>query len=260
LVPLDHPSLGPLPAREAAPPAAPRGRGRKPGDGQVIATVTGPPGAGKTFYAIRKMAEALEQGKVIASNVEMTDGWLERLAKRNVFTRAVPGRVKRRVAAWERQALLTDDLQELFSIRLHGQKEGRGVMVLDEAHGWMNARMWKDEDRLDIVRFFSQHRKLGWDVFLITQDMNNIDRQVRSLSEYHVQLRNLKRMKYLGVPLAPMDLFLAVWTWHTAGKAVVKREVYGLNGTRKLYDTRQLLHGAAATPGDAIWLPRDADA
>lgn len=221
----------------------------------MIATVTGPPGAGKTFYAIRKMVEALEAGKVVASNVEMTDDWLSQVARRNPFTRAVPGRWRRRVDRWERSAFFTEELDDLFRIRLRGTEEGRGVMVLDEAHGWMNSRNWKDDDRMRIVRFFSQHRKLGWDVYLITQDAANVDRQVRSLSEYHVQLRNLKRLKWMGIPLSPFDLFLAVWTWHSGGKAVVKRECYGLNATRKLYNTHQVSHGLEDDAAEPIWLP-----
>ncbi|MFN8131542.1 MAG: zonular occludens toxin domain-containing protein [Solirubrobacteraceae bacterium] len=59
---------------------------------------------------------------------------------------------------------MSHDLQELFRVRMPGRREGRGVMVLDEAHNWMNSRLWKDTDRLELVRFFSQHRKLGWDV------------------------------------------------------------------------------------------------
>ena len=46
-----------------------------------IYLVTGPPGTGKTWFALRTMLEALVRGKWVASNVEMHDHWPKVLAR-----------------------------------------------------------------------------------------------------------------------------------------------------------------------------------
>jgi zona occludens toxin len=228
----------------------------------MIVMVTGPPGNGKSYYALRKLAQALDAGKPVATNVELAPDFARTIARSNPVRRLLR-RTDRAAARIERQAYVStepDGLSELFALRLRGKGEGRGVMVLDEAHGWLNARDWSGKGRGDVVRFFSQHRKLGWDVFLIVQDAEMIDRQVRSLIEYHVILRNLKRAKVpvLGIPFAPVNMFLALWTWHGTHRAVVRREVFRLAWPKRLYDTHQTHHGLTGEDDpSAVWLPRE---
>lgn len=223
----------------------------------MIVLVTGPPGNGKSFYAIRKVAQALEDGKIVASNVQLREDWVEFLAKRNVVRHLKPGATRRFRKTAASRYHYSEDLDELFRLRLRGSGESRGVMVLDEAHNWMNARAWTADDRQTIVRFASQHRKLGWDVYVLAQQAEMLDKQVRNLFEYHVQLRNLRRARYLGIPISPINLFLGVWLWHSAQRVVLKREVFRLSYHKKLYDTYQLSHGLVGDDAAAIWLPSD---
>jgi len=222
----------------------------------ALIMVTGPLGAGKSFYGIRKAAEAIESGKFVVTNFAMTEGWTERVANRNAF-RWLLGRRRRRLAErWARNYYRVHDLSELIRVRARGRDEGRMVVVIDEAHVFMNARTWRDEERMKLVEWASASRKLGADVYLITQDLQSLDRQVRDRLTYHVTLRNLKQFKVLGVPVVPFNFFLAIWQYHAAGKAIVKREAYRLNWMAKLYDTHDLgAFAALVDPADAIWLP-----
>lgn len=227
----------------------------------MIALVTGPPGAGKSYYCVRTIVDQLEAGKVVVTNVALVDDWAERLARANIFRRLWPGRCAKAAADFRRRLFVITDLPELFRVRVAGRGEGRAVAVLDEAHNWMNARAWNEGGRMDVVRWFTQHRKLGFDVYLITQDALNIDRQVRDLFEYHVRLKNLRKFKVGGIPLFPMNLFLAVWGWHDGAKSIVRRQMYLLNGTARLYDSMALSHGAdQLDPADVIALPLPAPA
>jgi hypothetical protein len=235
----------------------------------VIALVTGTPGAGKSYYTVCQIIEALEAGKFVATNVELAPGWEHKVANHHPLRWLIPGRRRRLAASYRERVYISPDLDELFRLRLAGRKEGRGWMILDEAHNWMNARTWdSDEDgqstkaeavrrRLQVVRFFSQHRKLGWDIFLISQDEKNIDRQVRSLFEYHIKLKNLRRMKVAGIPISPFNIFLAVWMWHDGAKSIVKRQARRLvRWKARLYDTMALSHGLEDhDAGQLIWLP-----
>lgn len=243
---------------------------------------TGQPGHGKSYGAIRVIRDALENGQWVATNIELRDGWAEVMAKTNWFRRLIPGRVRKVAADYERRTYITHDLSEFARLRLppckkcdqckkgmRCRKEGRGRLVLDEAHNWLNARTWDADEsgeartraeatrkRLNVVRLFSQHRKLGWHVDLITQDEANLDRQVRSLFEYHVHLKNLRKFRVLGlVPIVPCNLFVAVTHWHDNDKSRLGVETFLLNKKlARCYDTTATSHGLDFDAPDAIYL------
>jgi len=236
----------------------------------VIALVTGAPGSGKSYYAVRIIADSLMRGQPVATNIELKPGWERRVANLNPLNRLMPWRRRRVEERLRANLFVTADLEELFRVRVSGKAEGRFKIVLDECHNWMNARTWdsdptgraKDKNaavnaRLEVVRFFSQHRKIGADVYAITQDAANIDRQVRTLFEYHIRLKALHNFKVMGVRIVPFKYFLALWFWNDGAKTLVKRQGYPLTGIRKIYDTMALSHGLEDLREDrAIWLPR----
>jgi hypothetical protein len=218
--------------------------------------VTGPMGAGKTVYAVKKCRDGLEEGKFVITNFKLTPGWETIVARKNLFRRLIPGRWKKLAETWERRTYMVTDLAELKRIRLAGSGEGRGVVVIDEGHVFMNARAWKEDGRGDLVEWVSATRKLGLDIFIITQDLQSLDRQVRDRLTYHVHLRNLSQFRVMGIPIFPVNVFIAITQWHAAGKAIVRRESYMLGLTKKLFETDDL---SAFTidldPADAIRLP-----
>jgi len=228
----------------------------------AIQLVTGPPGNGKSFFAVRKIALALSAGKCVVTNVDLRPDWAELVANKG-WRRFSKRARRRRVAQLHRRVHVADDLAELLNVRVAGTKEGRAVAVLDEAHNWMNSRTWSAGDRAAIVKWFTQHRKLGFDVYLIAQDAEMLDKQVRVLFEEHVRLRNLKRARFCGIPLFPVNLFLAVRYWHTGGAGhnapILGRELFPLSWAKDLYDTMAthvLEVGEAG--GNVVTLPREA--
>lgn len=248
----------------------------------MIELVTGKPGAGKSYYSVRAIHQALERGQLVATNVELSEGWAANMARANGFRRLIPGRVRKVEQRYARSVYVTADLAEIGRLRLAGcgrcktckagkvcAKEGRGLLVLDEAHMWLNARTWDQDDagrglgrdaavrqRLAIVRLFTQHRKLGWNVVLITQDEANLDTQVRRNFEYHTHLKNLRRFRVAGlVPLVPFNLFVAIRHWHDSAKSVVGRQVFTLNRrVARCYDTMATSHGLEPDAEDVIVL------
>jgi hypothetical protein len=223
--------------------------------------VTGPLGSGKSYYAVRKATEALEANKVVVTNFRMTPDWHERVVDRHPLRWLMPGRRKRLKARWRRSVKVVPDLKTLMRIRVDGEGEGRAVVVIDEAHVFMNARNWRDEDRMALVEWASASRKLGLEVYLVTQDLQSLDRQVRDRLTYHIELSNLKQFKVMGIPVVPFNFFVAIWKYHGAGKAIVKRELYRLDWRARLYDTMDLgTFASILNPADAIRLPTPAAA
>jgi len=223
----------------------------------AIHLVTGPPGNGKSLYSMKLFERAILAGKCVVTNVELADDWAEQLSKRVPFLRMRPRARRERCALWRSRVFVSQDLEELIRVRTEGTSEGRALMILDEAHNWMNSRNWRDQDRSAIVRFFTQHRKLGYDVYLIAQVETMIDNQVRGNFEFHIHVKALHKMKKAGIPLVPIKLFVAVHVWHgvkASDKAIAKRDYFRVGVAKRLYDTMQLTHGMAEEHG-VIWLP-----
>jgi len=166
--------------------------------------------------------------------------------------------IESRRRRFESLVFVSDDLDEILRVRVKGDPdalpqdlEGRADMVLDECHRWLNARMWdsgigmsKDEAtraRLKLVAFFSAHRHYGYNVYLITQNLENIDKQIRTLFEYRVSLKNLRRVKVLGVPLFPINVFVALRFWNDSLKTKISVTSFGLDKSiASLYSTHVL--------------------
>lgn len=212
----------------------------------MILAVTGTPGSGKTFRLVCEIAEHLQKGGWVASNVKLADDWPERLARRNLLTRFV--RSSHREALYRNRFIYSEDVDELLRVTLppprRGQAwEGRGLWVLDEAHENLNSRTWADDNRLKVVKWLSRSRHRGWDVRLGTQHFDSLDKQLRDRVEFEELIRNLKRAQIAGIPIVPLNLFLAIRIWRggpTAQRFIAKRSLYMLDDRRKLYDTHGL--------------------
>lgn len=73
-------------------------------------------------------------------------------------------------------------------------REGDILLVIDECQLIFNTRAWNDDDRAGWISFFSQHRKIGYDVILVAQNFEMLDRQIRALIEYEVLHRKVVNM------------------------------------------------------------------
>lgn len=223
----------------------------------MITLIDGTPGAGKTFAAMRIIAAALGDDKMVVTNCALKPDWALRCAKENPVRRVIPHAAARRAVKLEPRVFVSQDLDEIFRVRVPGADEGRWVVVLDEAHRWMNSRMWaaQGQRRQEIIDWFTAHRHYGCDVYLLTQYVEMIDKQVRHLIEYRTRVRNLKRERIAGVRIFPCNLFAAVTELEgSKAKRRQKTDFYLLNRRiRGMYDTHSLALDDA--PADTIWLP-----
>lgn len=72
------------------------------------------------------------------------------------------------------------------------------LLVIDEAQLIFNSRTWNAKGRSDWISFFTQHRKLGYEVILVAQFDEMIDKQVRALIEYEYLHRKIKNIGIFG--------------------------------------------------------------
>ena len=107
-------------------------------------------------------------------------------------------------------------------------KEDEILLVIDECQIMFNSRSWGQRDRAEWCSFFTQHRKLGYEVVLIAQFDRMIDRQIRSLVEYEWIHRKVSNFGIKGKIISMFcagKLFVAVKVWYPM-KTKVGSEFY----------------------------------
>ncbi len=114
--------------------------------------------------------------------------------------------------------------------------ESEILLIIDEAHRILNSRSWADkvagQNRLLMLRFLSEARHFGYDVILISQSIEMLDKQARFLIEIEVKhVKANKRWWWLPVPV-----FLQVEYWYNMPKFHGKLRVNWLPVGKGRYD------------------------
>ena len=116
---------------------------------------------------------------------------------------------------------LTPDFLINYAHKFHEpRKEHQTLLVIDECSSDMlfSNRSWQNKDRQKWIRFFQQHRKLGFDIILVSQSDKLIDKQIRCFIEYEVKHRKASNFGTVGKILGLFSggsLFVAVTMWYT---------------------------------------------
>lgn len=91
-----------------------------------------------------------------------------------------------------------EDLMPDYRPSIEHPVAGRGVVYfIDEIHLFFNSREWMKTGKRAIY-YLSQHRKLNDTVHCITQSINNVDKQFRSLAQDFSYVRNHRVEKFKG--------------------------------------------------------------
>lgn len=160
----------------------------------MLKCYTGVPGSGKSLHACRNVVGWLEDGKNVIANFPVKVN----LIKKN-----------RGHFFYQPNEKITVPFLMQFAQTMHYERqEGQTLIVFDEASVKFNSRTFMDSDRLDFLSFFAQHRHYGYEIIMITQNLHQIDRQVRDLCEIEVHHRNARNYKMFR--FFPLPLFIAV--------------------------------------------------
>lgn len=128
----------------------------------------------------------------------------------------------------------------------HGQvKEGTFLLVIDESQMIFNSREWQHSNRGEWLSFFTQHRKLGYDVILVAQFDRMLDRQIRSLIEYeyiHRKVNNFGKSGFILGLLSGGSLFVCLEFWYPVKKQISSKFFKGKKKYFKMYDSYTLFN------------------
>lgn len=230
----------------------------------MINYITGTLGAGKSMYGARLAGRALLAGKVVATNVRFVDGWEDIVLSKNPYYKM--GGKDRRAglrADLQRRYAYVPDIWQLLSARLHGRGEGRGIMLLDEAHNEVNNRQWAEQNQQESLRKLTLARKRGWHAYIISQHKDNTDAAIRRISSVEIKCINwqqLTRVPVIGISPLPFPLFLAqAYATNQASNVSASKRLYGelyrVGWYGRLYDTFEDFDVSAPGEDGALWLP-----
>jgi len=168
------------------------------GGAVMISLYTGTPGSGKSYHAVYEILRRVKRKNknTVIANFPLN---LENKYKDNFM--------------YLDNSELTIDFLVNYAIKNNiPGVEGQTLVVIDEAQIIFNSREWgtNSKKRLDWIKFFSQHRKYGYNFILIAQFDRMIDRQIRCLIEY--EMAHMKINNYFI--LLPFTLFLCVQRWY----------------------------------------------
>lgn len=133
----------------------------------------GTPGSGKTYDAVVKIINNLKSGRTVYTNIRGMD---DPLCQQVIM--ALAGIDDYGIAC--RLNHLTDD----ETLEFWNHVEPGCLIIIDEVQNFFGSREWQSEKNQSFGRWASTHRHFGYEVVLITQDVDRIDTLVRSLLEW----------------------------------------------------------------------------
>lgn len=228
----------------------------------MIYFFTGKPGNGKSLHMAEIMYHALRQGKNVIANFEINESVFDGLSSKK---KAKMGHFMFEPneywlnSAYKHDTKRFSYLDGLYNYALQFHKrnskgqiiEGQTLLVIDECQELFNTRTWNRKDRLEWASFFRQHRKYGYEVYLISQDDKVVDKQIRAVLEYeqeHRCVNNYKAFgKFLGL-LCGGKLFVCITRWYskTGKDSFIKSEWFvGKKRYYSFYDSYKIFHSVA---------------
>lgn len=163
---------------------------------------TGLPRNGKSFYVLKRLIrELIENQKPIVTNMPLFVEKLERyLSKRGHDGAAMVARirfisnaeVKRFWRCRGPVTLVPDPITGAMTYTA----DGGVVFIIDEAHIPFHSHKW-DEISKEAPEYISQHGKLKDEVFLITQHIDKLAKQLKLDVQYYIEIAYKRREMFL---------------------------------------------------------------
>lgn len=206
----------------------------------MIWLYTGTPGSGKSYHAARDIVSRLKRGGGLIANFPVNED-------------AVKG-CKAHCEYWDNSELTAERLVSYALANHVIGKEGQCLLIVDECQIIFNCRDFGRKDRNAWVQFFAQHRKLGFNVILITQSDRMLDRQIRVLVETEVKHRKINNCGFGGMlfSLTFMTWFVAVEVWYGNNLKLGSNIFPYRKQFEKVYDSYRLFADMAGSAGAGV--------
>lgn len=206
----------------------------------MITLYSGTPGSGKSLHLAEKLYYRIRSGRPTICNFDVHINYKKIKAKKFYDSFRYIDNLELTPQR------LIDYSQKLFKNKR--PKEGSILLVIDESQILFNSRDWGRSGRNEWLSFFTQHRKYGYDIVLVSQFDRMIDRQIRSLIEYEFVHRKVSNYGLIGKILSMIsigNLFVSVKIWYPMKEKVGSQFFKAHKKYYSLYDTYNIF----TTPG-----------
>lgn len=162
----------------------------------MVELYSGTPGSGKSLHLAEKIYNTLKYtDKLVITNFSLDEERIKKMKPRG------------KLIVSDNEVL--DDIEFLkwlsaWYFKNHKFKEGKILLILDEAQRLYNPRDWNKPGRREWLTFFAEHRHYGYDVILVAQFAAMMDKQIvceieneyihRKLSNFGLQGRFLSAL------------------------------------------------------------------
>ena len=132
----------------------------------MINLFSGTPGSGKSLYATYYLIRELKTGRGVIANFAINEDFFKKPV--NFLYR-------------DNSELTVPFLVQYSKDNHIPNKEHQTTVIIDEAGVKFNVRDWDVKDRIQWIKFFTLHRKLGYDFILISQFDKMLSVSIRAL-------------------------------------------------------------------------------
>lgn len=194
----------------------------------MVILYTGTPGSGKSYHATDLVWHLTKKKINVIAN----------------FVINLPDKLQPYFYFLDNKQFRVSKLLEFSKEHHEENREGQTCIIIDEAATMFNVNNSSDKKMESWIKFFSQHRKLGYDIILIAQNDRMLDRQVRANIEYHYIHRKLSNFGIKGfiIKILLHRDFVCVHQWYTIKERLgadyfrIKKKIAASYDTFSLFD------------------------
>jgi len=196
-------------------------------------------GGGKSYSAVLRIERQLASGGLYIGNIKINmETMRRRLWKRYKWT------------LHDDQVIQLDEHEvgAFHEYCPHGTTEKPVLVVIDEAHLWLNSREWSKANK-DLLKFLTQSRKVSIDIIFISQHCKNVDSQIMRLVAWRWRMRDMSNWSLPGLGMRwPLQQILQS-RYDNTDTYIDRNWLWKDKGIFALYDTTDLLVGFQMAEG-----------
>lgn len=205
----------------------------------MISFYSGTPGSGKSLHVAILIEDWLQRGKNVIANFEFRDDLVKKSWRHDKGQYLYFPDSQIMDESLDPVSCFTGFAQNFHSADKYGSiLESQTLLVFDEGGVLFNSRDWQTRYRRRWLWFFSQHRKFGFDIVIISQNERQIDRQVRANFEYeytHKRVGNFKKFGRFIEIISLSKVFCYVIKWYGIKGQDGRVHAEFFRGTKKYY-------------------------
>lgn len=209
----------------------------------MIALYSGTPGSGKSLHCAEKIRTHLKFYTDVIGTFHINEKCLYKNSKYNYTYVNIYSLTPSFLVAYAK------------SHKLKKGVEGSFLLVIDEAQRLFNSRTWNNKDRNDWITFFAEHRHLGFDIILVSQNDRMLDRQIRALIEYEFIHRKITQFGLKGKILSLfVGNFCYIKMWYPLKEKI---DSNFFRADKRLFDFYDSFEDFSSVESEGLGVPSD---